>query len=83
MFKKENFYKNVNYVLDIRGLQCPHTIIMIKKKLIKIKKKETLIIITNDKIVNIDIKNFCYFMKFNIIKKKINKIPYFFLIKKM
>ncbi|QJC35121.1 sulfurtransferase TusA [Enterobacteriaceae endosymbiont of Donacia proxima] len=83
MFKKENFYKNANFVLDIRGIQCPNTIIMIKKKLLKIKKKETLIIITNDKIVNIDIKNFCYFMKFNIIKKKTNKIPYYFLIQKI
>ncbi|QJC34350.1 hypothetical protein GJT95_00140 [Enterobacteriaceae endosymbiont of Donacia crassipes] len=83
MFKKENFYKNVNYVLDIRELQCPNTIIMIKKKLIQIKKKETLIIITNDIFVNIDIKNFCYFMKFNIIKKKIDKIPYYFLIQKI
>ncbi|QJC33529.1 hypothetical protein GJT93_00145 [Enterobacteriaceae endosymbiont of Donacia provostii] len=83
MLKKNLFSKNINYVLDIRGLQCPNTIIMIKKNLLKIKKKEILAIITNDKIVNIDIKNFCYFMKFCIIKKRISKIPYFFLIQKI
>ncbi|QJC35525.1 sulfurtransferase TusA [Enterobacteriaceae endosymbiont of Donacia sparganii] len=83
MFKKNNFYKDANYILDIQGLQCPNTIMMIRKTTNKIKKNETLLIITNDILVNIDIKHFCYFMNYNIIKKKIYKIPYLFLIKKL
>ncbi|QJC36340.1 sulfurtransferase TusA [Enterobacteriaceae endosymbiont of Donacia simplex] len=84
MFKKNNLYKNANYILDIQGLQCPTTIMMIRKKTLRIKKHETLLIITDDLLVNTDIKNFCYFMNYNIIYKKIYNIPpYLFLIKKL
>ncbi|QJC32317.1 sulfurtransferase TusA family protein [Enterobacteriaceae endosymbiont of Donacia dentata] len=82
MFKKNNLYKKANFVLNIQGLQCPQTIITIKKITLNMKKNETLLIITNDKLVNLDIKHFCYFMNYNIIHKKICKIPYLFLIKK-
>ncbi|QJC38386.1 sulfurtransferase TusA [Enterobacteriaceae endosymbiont of Donacia fulgens] len=83
MFKKNNFYKNANHILDIQGLQCPNTIMMIRKKTLQIKKNETLLIITNDLLVNTDIKYFCHFMNYNIISKKICDTPYFFLIKKL
>lgn len=83
MFKKNNFYKNANHILDIQGIQCPNTIMMIRKKTLQVKKNETLLIITNDLLVNVDIKYFCYFMKYKIINKKIYKTPYFFLIKKL
>ncbi|QJC37572.1 sulfurtransferase TusA [Enterobacteriaceae endosymbiont of Donacia bicoloricornis] len=83
MIKKNNFYKNVNHILDIQGLQCPNTIMMIKKKTLQIKKNETLLIITNDLLVNTDIKYFCHFMNYNIIDKKIYDNKYFFLIKKL
>ncbi|QJC37976.1 sulfurtransferase TusA [Enterobacteriaceae endosymbiont of Donacia marginata] len=83
MFKKNNFYKNADHILDIQGLQCPNTIMMIRKKTLQIKKNETLLIITNDLLVNIDIKYFCHFMNYNIINQKTHDTKHYFLIKKL
>ncbi|QJC32724.1 sulfurtransferase TusA family protein [Enterobacteriaceae endosymbiont of Donacia semicuprea] len=83
MSKKNNFYKKANFILNIQELECPKTIMMIKKITFNMKKNEILLIITNDKLVNLDIEYFCYFMKYSIIDKKTCKIPYLFLIKKL
>ncbi|QJC33128.1 sulfurtransferase TusA family protein [Enterobacteriaceae endosymbiont of Donacia clavipes] len=83
MSKKNNFYKKANFILNIQKLECPKTIMMIKKITFNMKKNETLLIITDNKLVNLDIKYFCYFMKYIILDKKICKIPYLFLIKKL
>ncbi|QJC29789.1 sulfurtransferase TusA [Enterobacteriaceae endosymbiont of Plateumaris sericea] len=79
----KKFYKNPTYILNIKGLQCPKTIIMIKKSTINMILNQTLLIITDNNLVYLDIKQFCLFMNYKLIKKKMNSIPYLFLIKKL
>ncbi|QJC31488.1 sulfurtransferase TusA [Enterobacteriaceae endosymbiont of Donacia tomentosa] len=83
MFKKSDFYRNPNYILDIQGFDCPKTIMMIKKNTLNMKKKETLLIIADNDLVILDIKYFCQFTNYIIIKQKIVTKPYLFLIKKI
>ncbi|QJC30236.1 sulfurtransferase TusA family protein [Enterobacteriaceae endosymbiont of Neohaemonia nigricornis] len=70
------------YNLNLMHLQCPYTIIKLKKKTDCMQKDDTLLITTNNNIVKLDIISFCNFMNFKIIKKQTNILPYVFLIQK-
>ncbi|QJC28002.1 sulfurtransferase TusA family protein [Enterobacteriaceae endosymbiont of Plateumaris braccata] len=81
MLELKKFYSNPTYILNIKGLHCPETLIMIKKSTYNMIKNQTLLIIADNNLVYLDIKQFCLFMKYKIIKKKMNSIPYLFVIK--
>ncbi|QJC28898.1 sulfurtransferase TusA family protein [Enterobacteriaceae endosymbiont of Plateumaris rustica] len=81
MYIIKKFYSNPTYILNIKGFQCPKTLIMIKKITYNMIKNQTLLIISDNNLVYLDIKQFCLFMNYKIIKKKIDSIPYLFVIK--
>ncbi|QJC30659.1 sulfurtransferase TusA family protein [Enterobacteriaceae endosymbiont of Macroplea appendiculata] len=78
MFKaKQQFY------LNLTNIKCPYTLVKIKKITSTMKYGETLLIKTNNHLVILDIQTFCEFMKFSMVKKITNKLPYICIIKKI
>ncbi|CAL4043456.1 Sulfur carrier protein TusA [Buchnera aphidicola (Tetraneura ulmi)] len=75
--KKKKYIK----VLNIIGMKCPDPILIIRKTLKKMKRKKILLVIADDISTKYEIPIFCHFMKHKLLKKKIDKIPYTYLIK--
>lgn len=69
-------------ILNLVGFRCPETIMIIRKNMRNIKKKEQLLIITDDVASINDIPNFCKFMNHKVIKKEIKKLPYQYILEK-
>lgn len=69
-------------ILNLTNFRCPDTIMMLKKKIRHINKKNTILVLSNDISTKWDIPLFCTFMKYQLISKKILYKPYEFLIKK-
>ncbi|WP_343183940.1 sulfurtransferase TusA [Buchnera aphidicola (Ceratovacuna keduensis)] len=72
-------YRNV---LDIRKYKCPDSIIFLRKKIRIMKKKEMILIISNDPSTKWDIPNFCTFMDHKIIEFYIELTPFKYLLQK-
>ncbi|WP_343154679.1 sulfurtransferase TusA [Buchnera aphidicola (Pseudoregma panicola)] len=72
-------YKNV---LDLRKYKCPDSIIFLRKKIRTMKKKEIILIISNDPSTKWDIPNFCAFMNHKIIEFYIEFTPFKYLLQK-
>lgn len=69
-------------ILNIIGLRCPETLMKVRQKIRTMKKKETILIITDDFASLHDIPDLCRFMQHTIIKKNVKKLPYTYLLKK-
>lgn len=74
------FSYKVHKVLNIVGIKCPESIMMIRKTIRKISVNEKLLIISDDPSVNYDIPAFCRFIGHKLIKSDIKNIPYYYLI---
>ncbi|BGI51522.1 MAG: sulfurtransferase TusA [Buchnera aphidicola (Ceratovacuna japonica)] len=72
-------YKNV---LDLRKYKCPDSIILLRKKVRMMKKKELILIISNDPSTKWDFFNFCKFMNHKVIEHYIEFIPFKYLLQK-
>lgn len=76
--KKSIFKKSIN----ITGLRCPESMMMIRKTIRKMKKKEILLIISDDPSVIKEMTTFCFFMNHKLIhKSKKNNLSKYFLKK--
>ncbi|WP_187306083.1 sulfurtransferase TusA family protein [Buchnera aphidicola] len=69
-------------IFNLTKFKCPDTIIMVRKIIRNIHKKNIILILSNDISTKWDIPLFCKFMKYKLIKKKINNKPYQFFIQK-
>ncbi|XAJ77551.1 sulfurtransferase TusA [Buchnera aphidicola (Chaitoregma tattakana)] len=72
-------YKNI---LDLRKYKCPDSIFFLRKKIRNMKKKELILLITNDPSTKWDVPNFCVFMNHKIIDKYILVTPFKYLLEK-
>nr|BET44412.1 MAG: sulfurtransferase TusA [Candidatus Aschnera chinzeii] len=77
-----DIFINYTETIDIQGLRCPETMMMIRKMIRQMHKNDILLIITDDSSVYRDIYAFCTFMNHKLIAKNLHQIPYKFLIKK-
>ncbi|UDG79231.1 Sulfur carrier protein TusA [Candidatus Ecksteinia adelgidicola] len=77
-----NYYLKVNQILNILGLRCPESIMIIRKTIRNVNHGETLLIITDDPVTPRDIPCFCYFMNHTLIIKKIDVMPFYYLLQK-
>ncbi|WP_348666598.1 sulfurtransferase TusA [Arsenophonus symbiont of Ornithomya chloropus] len=77
-----SFFCDFNQILDIQGLRCPESMMMIRKKIRQIRINEKLFIITNDPSVIVDIPAFCRFMQHDLILQETQKLPYCYVILK-
>ncbi|XBC38591.1 MAG: sulfurtransferase TusA [Buchnera aphidicola (Melaphis rhois)] len=69
-------------LLDLRNLNCPEPIMLLRKKVREIHTGQTLLILADDPSTIRDIPNFCRFMNHMLLTCTINKLPYQYLIKK-
>ncbi|WMY96498.1 MAG: sulfurtransferase TusA [Arsenophonus sp.] len=76
------FLYNFDQILDIQGLRCPESMMMIRKKIRKMHINENLFIISDDPSITVDIPVFCRFMKHKLLLKENQKLPYCYLILK-
>ncbi|AMA64988.1 Sulfurtransferase TusA [Candidatus Arsenophonus lipoptenae] len=71
-----------DYIINLYGLRCPETIMMIRKMVRQMISGETLLIISDDPSTIRDIPIFCHFMAHQLLVKEIQHIPYRYLILK-
>ncbi|WMY97108.1 MAG: sulfurtransferase TusA [Arsenophonus sp.] len=76
------YFYNFDQILDIQGLRCPESMMMIRRRIRKIRMNENLFIISDDPSIILDIPIFCRFMKHKLLLKETKKIPYCYLILK-
>lgn len=74
--------KYFNNKLNLIGIRCPETIMIVRKTMRSIKCGESILIISDDLISQRDIILFCKFMNHKIIDKKIKNNQFEFLLKK-
>ncbi|WP_367671697.1 sulfurtransferase TusA family protein [Buchnera aphidicola] len=70
-------------ILNLIHFRCPDTILMLKKKIKSINKKNEILVLTNDIATKWDIPRFCKFMNYKLININIKNVPYKFLIQKI
>lgn len=68
--------------LDIQGVRCPESIMMVRKIIREIPINKNVLIISDDPVIDRDISFFCHFMGHKLIKIFIKKIPYRYIIHK-
>ncbi|WP_457913430.1 sulfurtransferase TusA [Candidatus Gillettellia adelgis] len=71
-----------NQILNILGLRCPEPVMMVRKVIRQMGNGETLLIISDDLTTIRDIIDFCRFMDHTLVTQKIDKIPYYYLLRK-
>ncbi|WP_343128486.1 sulfurtransferase TusA [Buchnera aphidicola (Kurisakia onigurumii)] len=74
--------KKYKYILNLNGLKCPDPIIQIRKSINKIKKKEKILVITDDFSTKREIKIFCRIMNHILLEIDTIHIPYKYIIEK-
>ncbi|WMY94763.1 MAG: sulfurtransferase TusA [Arsenophonus sp.] len=77
-----SFFYNFDQILDIQGLRCPESMMMIRKRIRQIDINKKLFIISDDPSVNLDIPAFCRFMRHDLLLQENKKIPYCYIILK-
>ncbi|QCI18970.1 sulfurtransferase TusA [Buchnera aphidicola] len=74
--------KKINIMLNLIGLRCPEPIMIIRKNIRKIKKNETILVLSDDPSTKRDIPHFCNFMEHQLIECLTSIKPYRYLLKK-
>ncbi|CUR53839.1 Sulfurtransferase TusA [Serratia symbiotica] len=77
-----NLSMYINQNLNTLGLRCPEPIMMIRKIIRNMNNGDIVLITADDPSTIYDIPNFCYFMEHTLLDKKIDIIPYYYLLKK-
>ncbi|AZZ96570.1 sulfurtransferase TusA [Pseudoalteromonas sp. R3] len=75
-------FDNTDHTLDAIGLRCPEPVMMIRGKVRKMQEGETLLILADDPSTTRDIPSFCEFMDHTLVAKKVDSVPYRYLVKK-
>ena len=75
-------FLKTDHSLDAMGLRCPEPVMMVRLNIRKIASGETLLVKCDDPSTTRDIPSFCRFMEHDLIAKKIDEKPYFYVIKK-
>ena len=68
--------------IDAKGLMCPEPIMMLHKAIREISKGEKVELYATDPSTQSDIDRICEFLGHNLLKKKTNEEPFYFLIEK-
>ncbi|WMY95923.1 MAG: sulfurtransferase TusA [Arsenophonus sp.] len=76
------FFYDFDQILDIQGLRCPESMMMIRKRIRQMHMNKNLFIISDDPSIIVDIPAFCRFMKHKLLLKETKKLPYCYLILK-
>ncbi|AEO08785.1 sulfur transfer protein SirA [Buchnera aphidicola str. Ak (Acyrthosiphon kondoi)] len=74
--------KKKNIILNLIGLRCPESIMVIRKTIRNMKNNEEILILSDDPTTKRDIPNFCYFMEHQLLTHEIQVKPYRYLLKK-
>ncbi|WP_422667348.1 sulfurtransferase TusA [Buchnera aphidicola] len=74
--------KKKDKTINVIGLRCPETIMIIRKELRKMKINEIIMILSDDPATIRDIPKFCFFMKYKLLTCNIKQKPYKYLLKK-
>ena len=68
--------------VDAKGLLCPEPIMMLHKAMKELKSGEKVELYATDPSTERDIDRFCKFLGHNLLEKKTNAEPFYFLIEK-
>ncbi len=68
--------------IDAVGLLCPEPIMMLHRAIQKISEGEKVELYATDPSTERDIDRFCKFLGHNLLEKKTNEAPFYFLIEK-
>ena len=68
--------------VDAVGLLCPEPIMMLHRAIQKISEGEKVELYATDPSTERDIDRFCKFLVHNLLEKKTNEPPFYFLIEK-
>ena len=70
----------MEYFLDTKGFECPIPVLKAKKFIKKLKKKDTILIESDDPLSKFDFKNFCEENNYQLLSiihsKKVIKIKF-------
>ncbi|WP_432455241.1 MULTISPECIES: sulfurtransferase TusA [unclassified Agarivorans] len=75
-------FNQADHQLDALGLRCPEPVMMVRKAIRNIALGETLLIQADDPSTTRDMVSFCEFMDHTLIAKKVDQMPFQYLIKK-
>jgi len=78
----DTIFQSTDHTLDATGLRCPEPVMMVRLNIRKISSGQTLLVSCDDPSTTRDIPSFCRFMEHELIAKKIDKVPYLYVIKK-
>jgi tRNA 2-thiouridine synthesizing protein A len=75
-------FQQTDHTLDAIGLRCPEPVMMVRMNIRKMASGETLLIQCDDPSTARDIPSFCRFMEHELVAKKIDSLPFLYVIKK-
>lgn len=75
-------FANPDITINVSGMRCPETLMMVRKALRHMDKGQTLLIIADDPTTTRDIPAFCRFMDHQLLSQNIKQTPYQYLIRK-
>ncbi|CUX97230.1 sulfurtransferase TusA [Candidatus Hoaglandella endobia] len=69
-------------ILDVRGLQCPEPLMIVRKTIRDMNDGQKLVIITDDLATTRDIPSFCRYMEHALLAQSTEHFPYLYLLRK-
>ena len=78
----DSSFFDTDHKLDAIGLRCPEPVMMLRLKIRKMTKGETLLMTADDPSTARDIPSFCRFMEHQLIDQQVREMPFQYIIKK-